>query len=478
MLIFSMTPNQKKHFYLALALVALLLLAGFMGFSYFIKTAKPHFENAVSNTLGMKSTIGNLHFSLWPPSISAGTIEIEQDGFTVARFATITADLNLLSLIKGQVQFSELKLVKPEITIKHPGNGTWNVNIPKSEKNKNIGINLLPSVFSIQDGSLNLYKGENIMEIQGINVTARDLVLVKDSSRRWFLGLSIKGNLNCKEFRWNKIIIRDFTSQLKGSKGRYIFDPIIFKVFGGSAKGKIETEMVDKDPIIISHLKLSRLNIEEYFAAILNEKLVSGEMELVLDIKAKVEEKQGLLNSITGNAIMKGQNLNIAQFDLDKLLDHYMKTQSFNLVDIGAFAFMGPFGPALTKAHDYSGLIDRAGGSTELRQLMSHWDINKGKFMAQDVALATKKNRVVLSGGIDFVGRLFQNLKVAVVDANGCALISQEMNGPFDNPEVKKPNFIKTVTGPIDTFIKETMDIVEKKDCEVIYNGSVTAPSG
>ncbi len=224
-------------------------------------------------------------------------------------------------------------------------------------------------------------------------------------------------------------------------------------------------------------LELSRFQAEDFFASMTKEQLLRGEMDLVLDVTARGLTQHELLRSMSGKASMTGQDLTSIRFDLDNLLEKFIQSQQFDLVDLGAFMIAGPLGPALTKGFDFGMVANAAqGGSTEVRQLVSRWQIDEGKAVARDVALATGKNRIAMSGEVDIAAERFQNLVVAVVDAGGCALVRQEMDGPFERPEVKKPSFIESAAGPLINIFKGTAKFLSGEKCEVFYNGSVAAP--
>jgi hypothetical protein len=121
---------------------------------------------------------------------------------------------------------------------------------------------------------------------------------------------------------------------------------------------------------------------------------------------------------------------------------------------------VGPLGPALSKGFDFRMVANAAhGGSTEVRQLVSRWQIEEGKAVARDVARADGKNSIAMSGGVDIASERFQNLVVAGVDAGGCVLVRQEMDGPFESPEVKKPSFIESAAGPLINIFKGTVKV-------------------
>ena len=158
-------------------------------------------------------------------------------------------------------------------------------------------------------------------------------------------------------------------------------------------------------------------------------------------------------------------------------MEDFIQSQRFNLVDLGAFMVLGPLGPVLTRSYDFSRLVYSAqGGSSEIRQLVSLWEIDAGRAVARDVALATGKSRIAMKGEVDIGTRSFRKLAVAVIDANGCALVRQEINGSFDNPQVEKPSFIESAAGPIINIFKGTAKLITGEKCEVFYNCSVAAP--
>jgi AsmA protein len=208
------------------------------------------------------------------------------------------------------------------------------------------------------------------------------------------------------------------------------------------------------------------------------EELLHGEMDLALDITTRGMTQQERLHSISGKASMTGRDLTTTRFDLDNLVEQFIDSQQFDLVDLGAFMIAGPLGPIVTRSYDLGMLANATqGGSSEVRQLVSLWEIAEGRAVARDVALATGKSRIAMSGEVDIGAKSFRNLVVAVIDAGGCALVHQEINGPFDNPQVEKPNFIESAAGPIINIFRGTARLITGKKCDVFYNGSVAAPA-
>lgn len=474
-----MTSGQRTYLIIGLAVLAAIILAGFGAATSFVNSAKPRLEMLVSARLGMQVSCRSLHLSLLPLAIEAREVKISNKDSDVALIPTLQARVALLALFKGQLRISTLNLKRPEFTLTRWENGVWNIEKTKREEKETPGRrSFFISTLNIQDGHLVLRAGANPMEMQGISLTVRDLVLAADNGRPLLARLSLTGDFNCPDLRYgDKTVIRDLASQLQGTAGSFVFTPLTFQAFGGSAKGKVTTSLAGENFLVGVQLELFRLRAEDLFSSMTKEQLLRGEVEMVLDVTARGGGQQELLRSMSGKASMSGQDLKLIRLNLDNLLEEFIQSQQFDLVDLGAFLIVGPFGPALTKGFDLGMVANAAqGGSTEVRKLVSRWQIEEGRAVARDVALATGKNRMAMRGEVDIAAERFQNLVVAVVDAGGCAVVRQEIDGPFESPEVKKPGFIQSAAGPLINIFKGPVTFLTGQKCEVFYSGSVAAP--
>ena len=97
-------------------------------------------------------------------------------------------------------------------------------------------------------------------------------------------------------------------------------------------------------------------------------------------------------------------------------------------------------------------------GSSEIRTLVSDWQIEHGVAQAQDVALTTGKHRVAIQGGLDLVNEKFNDLTMALVDTKGCAKVRQTIRGSFLKPQVEKPSILKSLFGPVEKALQVGRD--------------------
>jgi hypothetical protein len=125
-----------------------------------------------------------------------------------------------------------------------------------------------------------------------------------------------------------------------------------------------------------------------------------------LSMKGKITDE--MMRSAGGEASLHAHDLTLEIGDTDKQLSRYESSQTFNLIDLGALFFAGPLGLAVTKGYNFASIFQSSGGSTQIRTLVSKWNIEHGVAQAKDVAMATKENRIALKGGLDFVNGRFK----------------------------------------------------------------------
>jgi AsmA protein len=143
---------------------------------------------------------------------------------------------------------------------------------------------------------------------------------------------------------------------------------------------------------------------------------------------------------------------------------------------MGAFFFAGPLGVVVTKGYDFASIFRGSEGRSEIPMLVSDWKVERGVAQTQDVAMATKQNRIALQGGLDFVNQQFVDMTVALIDAQGCVTVRQIIHGTFHKPVVEKPSILKSLTGPARHLLKEGRDLLPGGKCQVFYTGSVAPP--
>ena len=91
--------------------------------------------------------------------------------------------------------------------------------------------------------------------------------------------------------------------------------------------------------------------------------------------------------------------------------------------------------------------------------------------------MATKQNRIALKGRLDFVNGRFEEVTVAWIDAQGCAVAQQKIRGPFGKPEVEKPNVLISLAGPALTLLRQARSLFGGKMSSVLRRLGRRRPS-
>jgi AsmA protein len=203
---------------------------------------------------------------------------------------------------------------------------------------------------------------------------------------------------------------------------------------------------------------------------------MEGTVNFSADLTAAGKSADEVKRSLNGDVSLSGDNLTLHGLDIDALIPKYERSQNFNLVDVGAYFLVGPFGPIVTKSYNFGSVYEESrGGKGIINKLVSIWKVKNGIAGATDVAFATKKYRIAMKGGLNFTNDQFDDVTVAVLDKRGCAVYSQKMHGPFRKAKIEKVSILKSITGSVTNALKDAWKFVGG-GCKVFYSGSVAQP--
>ena len=254
--------------------------------------------------------------------------------------------------------------------------------------------------------------------------------------------------------------------------GQYILIPHDHQQFGEDEQGKIELYPFDNPPRYHLEYSIKQLPIHDFLSSFYSEKLFTGFVNLDLNLTSSGEDVEQITSNMSGSIILEGDSLILTGMNLDDLINNFRRSQSFNLVDIGAIALAGPTGLLYTKGSDYAVLfVAKKGDSTIISKISSKWNLEDGNIAIEDVAIATLENRVAATGWLNMKSDSL-DLIIGVVEESGCAIIDQRIYGRSDEPEYGKVKVIKTLLSPVTKLLNNIVN----KDCESFYNGIVQHP--
>ena len=456
----------------------LILVAAALLFFLDINAYKPRLEAAASGALGMEVRVGGrLGIGFFPGlHVTLQDVNIRNQGTDLASAKQASLGIDLLPLFYQEVRIGKVALKHPRISIERDSDGKFNFEKPEAARGSLTPLDL--AKVSLSDGTLvytDKQSGEGF-EAVNCNLNARRLRLAEGKSSDLLQHLSFTANLDCREIRTKDFAVSDMKFSVAGKHGVFELKPVTMRIFGGQGSGSIRADFSGAAPHYHVRYSLSQFHIEEFFNALSPQKFAEGPMDFSANLSMQGKTVNEMIQTVEGQISLRGENLTLNGSDLDREFARFESSQTFSLVDAGAFFFVGPLGLAATKGYDFAGIFRGSGGSSDIRTLVSDWKVEHGVAQTQDVAMATNQNRVALIGKLDFVNEQFDDMTMALVDAQGCAKVRQKIRGTFRKPVVEKPGVFKSLAGPALKLLKKGRDIFPGGECEVFYAGSVAPP--
>jgi hypothetical protein len=254
-------------------------------------------------------------------------------------------------------------------------------------------------------------------------------------------------------------------------------------ISGGTGNGSIHVDLTGPSPHYRVIYNLNRVRIEDLFDLYSLKKIppktIEGPVNFSADLTAIGKSADELKRSLNGNLSLNGENLMLSSIDIDAFIMKYERSRNFNLVDLAAFLLAGPIGPVITKSYNFARLYEASqGGKGIVRKLVSVWKVKNGIADARDVALASEKQRIAMTGGLNFINEQFVDVTVAALDKQGCAVYSEKVHGPFREPQIEKESIFESIGGSVLNPLKDAWKFLQGKTCTVFYSGSVAQPEG
>jgi AsmA protein len=473
----AMSKSSKIMLLAAGACVGSIVLLVSVAAALLRVNTRPRLEAIATQALGMQVQIGGpVAIGYFPGlHVAMADVHVRNRGAEVASAGELDLGIELLPLLRKQLRADQIELKRLSITVERNPDGKLNVE-SSSGANGTIPA-LTVANMSISSATLAYADKQSGKGFDAADCTLNvsQMRLSAGHSSELLKNLSLSATLACARIRTTDFTASDFRSSVEGHSGVVAFNPITMQLLGGHGSGDIRAEFSGPEATYQVRYRLTQFRLDEFFKDASPKSIGTGSMDLSTTLSLRGKTVATLVSSAHGVASLHGDDLSLAIGDLDANLAHYESSQSFHLIDFGAFFFAGPLGLAVTRGFDYARIFQGGAGSTSIRTLVSEWRVEDGVAQAVDVAMATQKNRVALKGGLDFVSGRYDEVTVAVVDAKGCPIVTQKVRGPFLTPVVEKPNVVGTFTGPARTLLRQARSLLGGK-CDVFYAGSVAPP--
>jgi AsmA protein len=453
---------------------AFILLAALAVFLLTRVDTKSRFETVATEATGLEVVVnGNVSIHLFPTlHVVLQDVILRNQQAQIASVNQANIGVEFWPLFRKQVRITRMELQNANIEIERNRNGIFNFVNP-SRVEHSIGPLILGHVL-LTKATFHYANQQSNKEIKAsdCNLDGNDVQTSEGHSADIMKSLSLEAHVVCAELRNNLFVGTDVNFSVTGKRGKFKFTPVTMQLVGGKGTGDIDADFSGTLPAYRIHYAVAQLQVAELFRSLAPARAGEGLLDFTAELSMRGFDADEMTRTATGEASLHGENIQLAIGNLDEKLAHYESSQNFNLVDVGAFFIAGPLGTVVTKGYNFSSIFKDTHGNTQVRNLVSQWKVENGIAHAQDVALATKENRLAMKGALDFVNREFDDVTIAFLDDQGCALVEQKIIGPFRKPEIEKANVLVSLTGPISNLVGRAKKLVGVK-CAVFYAGSI-----
>jgi len=475
----------KKIVTWLVVIIIVVVVGGFFSASYFINSFKPQLEQKLSAAIGFETKIdGPISLKVLPGiSFVINDLKIISNETYLVRAAKIEIAIDYKQIFSPQTDIKALHFVEPQLYVTRNGDGTYNFDIPmaalqlpNNQQKSKYKINL--SELTISDGKVLYLDHEfgDTLSMEGINLVSDNIALSGSIGNLDIKRLNFSGKLGIANLKLNNLLLDSLHFILAAREGKMSIKEKSKSFFGGTVSGTTLIDFNQKPVLLHNQHEVSGMHIGKFLGAVQSKPYLTGIADYSFELTFHSFSWQKAMESMDGHFSLNAQNLTMHGMDIDKILSSFEDSQEFNTIDLNAVFLLGPIGAVFSKGMDFAQLLNGdSTHQTEIKTLVSDWTIKDGKAQTKDVAFSTKNYRLAANGEIDFTKDRFNDLTIAVVYRNGCAGISQTLNGMFVD---YKSESISTIGRRFGT--SENLSIILSKrspqNCEPFYYGSVEHP--
>lgn len=428
--------------------------------------------------------------------LSASDVVIRHAGKTLLSFEHLSVDFDWRPLLNRQLIIDDVLLQSarinldmneqgglilpglpepsvPEKTLRDDSDSKLPLDIVRIEK-----IRIVTANFILQQVSA---KAQPLAAVKNLSLVLENLSLVRDAELivsawpEYLSAVELQAQLTIEQLNYAKYQLSDVKA-LTHNQGQTLVTDLSVKALGAVVTSGVQFDWQLTRQVLISDIAIRALQLPQLAKLLELKQGLQGELDLDWQGSSEAVELDDWFPNLKGELAIRGDQLAISGFDLNKLILNLQQSQELDLVDVGGLALVGPIGLLLTKGGDYGSIVKAAStGGTSVGQLNMEWGISNKNAHFKDVAIATDANRLVLTGDFGLAGYTFDPVTLYLVDADGCDVFKQQIKGSVKKPEVSAMAFAaKSLLNPLVSLAEKGIDTIV--ECVPVYNGKVAAP--
>lgn len=472
----------------AVCLVGFFLLIKVIDFNEY----KPRIQKAIKESTGYETVIhGDITLSLSPVGVSISDIEIANPYYkpevAFAKLGSFDIALEVVALFKKEIKIQHLSIDNLTLSIEKNKDGTLNYLLPTTLKEttstnaatqKNDKLNdaklaqpLFVNVNKVKFNHASITYQDlnepNKLSLENIDLEMNDIRF--DSSKHQLQGLSFLAQTHIDKISYDKYAFNDISMALTMKDAIATSENLKYVLFDTPVQGSGKFDFSGKQPKILIKHKIEGLKLNPLVKTLFNQDIVDGTADGDLKLSFFLGDAMSFKTTLNGYIHLFGKDATLKGYDVDKVaavLDR-QSNQSLNTLLSGSM----------------EGL---QGGKTAIKEFNSNLEIGYSEIQFNDVAFSTPQNRLAVKGKVNIVDQKFVDVKVALLNAKGCSVVEQKINGTFEKPKLKIDDTTVTVltnvalsflTKSKSNTMQESTDTAQDENCTVFYEGVITHPA-
>lgn len=471
---------KKFLIWLSIILVTLILLF-FIGTSLLINSYQPDFEKAFSENIGLQTKIkGKIQLKVIPGfSFVINQLDLISNETYVFRAKKVEISLDFKQLLTNQkISIIAVQLFDPQVFIARNSDGSLNFdNINKDSK---IQLKLYPFNLEklIVDGGSLLYidkENKDTLLIDGLNLSTNTINAEGNATTFSMKNIQVSGNLSFEKLQLNALGLKNLTFRFDGDGGKIIILPDTGSFYGGKLSGKSIIDFTQITVMTQIDYMAEQFSIDSLLIDFNTPYFLKGKMDYQVSVKFTSFDWKKAMENLEGFMILKGNKVTLYGFESATAIELFLKTKEFSAINAGAALMAGPVGAVFTKDRSLSALLTYESGDSLLAdEFISKWGFTDGKISAEDVAFSQSDFRMAINGKIDYRNHFYHSLTISLLNKEGCAILSQQLEGDFEQPEIKTIAALDSKDKNLAEFWREA-NSSSTRNCAFVYQGAINS---
>ncbi|MCK5464682.1 MAG: AsmA family protein, partial [Bacteroidales bacterium] len=226
----------------------------------------------------------------------------------------------------------------------------------------------------LREADLHFVNAKDTFETSSLNLLASEIYWNTDNESNLLASLDAGIQLSMERLETDYYDIDDLEYIIDIRDGVFDISTEKTRFFAKAGAGDYILAPFAEVPYYKVKYKVEGFEVTELLAALKTDTVLTGTMDIYMDLSLEGRDKEELLSSLNGELNLYGENLLLYGIDLDEVIKKFKRSQNFNLVDLGAVMFAGPAGLALTKGSNYAAMLAMNYGDTShVTEIVSDW---------------------------------------------------------------------------------------------------------